>query len=75
MQCQNSNSFVLLLYFILFFYLMCIYIVTVFLSIDNVHNKKMMIHLWKCSDTTSFWCDIPDFIKCYVNPNFEFTHL
>jgi len=22
----------------------------------------------------TFWCDVWDFIKCYVNPNFEFTY-
>lgn len=22
----------------------------------------------------TFWCDICDFIKCYVNPNFELTY-
>lgn len=33
------------------------------------------LHLfWNCSYTTSFWCDMLDFIKCYVNPTFEFTY-
>lgn len=38
-------------------------------------NLETSLHLfWNCSYTTSFWCDILEFVKCYVNPNFEFTY-
>jgi len=39
-----------------------------------LEKPKTTLHLfWKCSLTVTFWCDICDIIKCYVNPNFEFT--
>ncbi len=41
-----------------------------------LENSETSLHLFWNSHTTSFWCDndILDFIKCYVNPNFEFTY-
>jgi len=38
-------------------------------------KPETSLHLfWNCSLTMTFWYDICDFIKCYVNPNFDFTY-
>lgn len=38
-------------------------------------KPETTLHLfWNCSYTMTFWCDLCDYIKCYIYPNFKFSY-